>query len=367
MIKTLIIFAIAILLAHWSNKKGLRWYVGKRRFIDLALVVMIIILSFFCGLRTAYNDTSVYIAGFQNAVTPQEYLQQNPELTDNPLFYLFQSYFRHHIADNYHLFFVVIAFFTITCFVWFIKKYSTDFVFSMILFCTLLYLFPFAAMKQALAMAVLTIAVNCLLKKRYIAYYCLVFVAMLIHTYAIVFVVLPVFVAKPWTTVTYIAVGMILFVLVTFETSITKLLEYAEDLGKEVSAEQLLSEAGMNMLRVSVYAVPVVVSFLFQKWIVASADRPMSLMINMSIIGFLIVCMGAINAANMFGRSATYFIFGTIVALPWMIRKIFEPVSARWLKIVAVICYFSFFMYDSRYFFADYRAISFADFLRGLF
>ena len=367
MANLLIIFAATMVLSYWTQYRVLAIRGSRSYASSFCLAAIIVMMSLHCGLRTAYNDTLVYIKLFLEAPTLAEYLSDGLDLTENPLFGMFQSLFRHHISENYHHFLFVTALFTISCFVLFIKRYAHDFTFSMMLFFILLYLLPFAAMKQALAMALLTIAITNLLDNRYVSYYILVAVAALFHTYAIVFVILPVFLARPWTVIVYAAVAAVAFVIVTFEASITQLLELSDGFGRDLSTDQLLSEEGMNLFRVAVYGVPPLISFVFQNKFRTVASKPMSLMINMSVISFLFCCMGAINAANMFGRSAIYFVFGTIIALPWMIEQVFVQKSVKLMKYVAAICYFAFFIVDTQYFVDGYRAISVWEFIGSFF
>lgn len=368
MINLLLIFAAALLLAYCSDRHIL--FIGRSngKYIDLPLIIMIVMLSFFCGLRTAFNDTSTYINGFQNAVTLTEFWESKPSVWGNPLFYWFQSFFRHHISDNYHLFFALIAFFTISCFVRFIRRYSIDFTFSILLFfCLGLYLSNFAAMKQCLAMAVLTVAVPKLLERKYVWFYLLVFIAMLFHTYAIMFAILPLFTQRPWTVVTYITIIAVVVVLFTFEDSITSFLEYAEELGKDISSTEVFETQSINLFRLAVFAVPPLLSFAFRRLLWKRTDQTANLMMNMSILSFLVMCLGLSSAGNLFGRCAIYFEIGTIVGLPWIIQKLFTHKSAQLVFVVAAACYFAFFLYDIQDFSNSYRAISLWQFITGLF
>ena len=364
----LLILGISLVLAYCSERKMLTYPITRRFSADLALTVMVVMLSFFCGLRTAFNDTGVYIGFFNNAPTLNEYWADSPHLFGNPLYYWFQSFFHHHISDNYHLFMVVIAFYTIGSFVRFIRRYSTDFVFSMLLFFTLgLYISNFAAMKQCLAMATLTYAIPKLLDKKFIQYYLIVFIAVLWHAYAIMFVILPLFISKPWTTVTYATIAAVIFVLFTFESSISSFLEYAEDVGKEISEEIVFETDSINIFRLAVFAVPPVLSYVFQKRLKRGISTEHSLMTNMSILSFLIMCLGLASAGNLFGRSAIYFEIGTIIILPWIIHKLFTRDSAKYLTYFASVCYLAFFLYDTRAFTSEYRAIGFIEFLQSLY
>lgn len=338
MINLLLIFAAALLLAYCSDRRILVLPCANGRSIDLPLITMIVILSLFCGLRTTFNDTQTYINGFQNAVTLAEFWESEPSLWGNPLFYWLQSFFRHHVSDNYHLFFLTIAAFNITCFIKFIKRYSEHFVFSILLFfCLGLYVSNFAATKQTIAMAILTLAIPKLLEKKYVLFYLLVFFAMLFHTYAIMFAILPLFTERPWTFITYFtffAVGVVLF---TFESTITTFLQYAEELGKEISVTEVFETQSINVFRLAVYSVPPLLSFLFRRRLWLQMGRTENVMINMSILSFLVMSLGLASAANLFGRSAIYFELGTIVILPYIFSKLFTKQSAQLLLGTATV------------------------------
>lgn len=343
---------------------------NKTRVIDWFTLVMLVPLILMCGLRTAYNDTATYITGFNNAPTVSEFLgnPDNLNIWGNPLFYSGQSFFKQYISDNYHVFFMVIAIFTVSSFVYFIKKYSENFTFSMLMFFAIgLYLMNFAAVKQCLAMAVLTFAVPQLLKGRYVRFYLLLCIAVLFHSYAILFVILPVFLAKPWSKITYLTIIIVLGVLFTFQSTITSILDYAEKLGKSISEEEVFNTASINVLRLAVYAVPPAVSFVFKKYLEPYMNRTIYLLSNMSIFSFLIMLLGTVSAGNLFARCAIYFEIGTICIFPWMIKRIFESRSQKIVLIVAGVFYFLFFMYDNTGFANSYRAISFIQFLLAIF
>ena len=248
------------------------------------------------------------------------------------------------------------------------KKYSENFVFSILLFFTLgLYVSNFAAMKQCIAMATLTYAIPKLLEKKYVQYYIIVLVATLWHSYALMFAILPIFTRKPWTTVTYLTIAAVIAVLLTFETTISEFLEYAEDLGKDISETEVFETDSINVFRLAVFGVPPLLSFIFQSRLKSGMVRDENVMVNMSILSFLIMCLGLASAGNLFGRSAIYFEIGTIVILPWIVRKLFTKKSAELVFGIAALSYIAFFMYDIRNFSSGYRAITFVEFINSLF
>ena len=67
------------------------------------------------------------------------------------------------------------------------------------------------------------------------------------------------------------------------------------------------------------------------------------------------------RGANLYARTAVYFEFATAIALPWMIKKLFNKQSAQLITVVAVILYFGYFYYEfaiAKNFGNEYNAIT---------
>ncbi len=367
MIKLLVVLGLSLLLAYCSEKELFKFKLFNVITIDVPLIVLIVMLSLFCGLRTNYNDTWLYNRTFKAAPTLAEYWNTQPEIMDNPLFYGFRSFFKHSIVDNCHAFNIFVSAFSNICFIRFIKKYSSSFTFSiLLLFATNLYMDTMGAAKQCFALAILTFAIDALIKKRIVVFYIITFIAMLAHPYAIFVVILPLFVNKPWTIFTYLTIFGFAFILLTFESSIEVFLSVAEDAGKSVASEEIYDNTGINPFRLAVYAVPAILSFIFNDNIEPSYDREKSIFMNMSILSFLVMSLGLFMAANMFGRSAIYFELGIIILMPWIIKKVFSQRTATIVFLLAGICYIGFFMYDNSSFGEVYRAKTFMEFIETL-
>ena len=368
MLQLMILLAVSMGLAYCSQNNILVYSFTKKHNFDLPLIAMVLILSFFVGLRTHFNDTSLYIELFKGAPTFREFLNSEHELADNPLFYAFQSLFRHHISDNPHIYLISIALFTNASIICFIKKFSDNFPFSMLLFFALgQYVSTMAAMKQCIAIAILTYGIKALLKKKYLIFYIFVLIAMLFHAYAIFFVILPIFINKPWTITTYITVFGVAFVLLTFESTITSFLNVASDAGKEIDSKYVFDEVGINLFRLAVFSVPAILSFIFQGLLDKGYNAHKNVMMNMSILSFLIMLMGIFGGANLFGRSAIYFELGTIVIMPWIVKELFDEESQNFAHILVGGCYLAFFAYSVIDFSSGYKMIGLGEFIKGIF
>ena len=87
---------------------------------------------------------------------------------------------------------------------------------------------------------------------------------------------------------------------------------------------------------------------------------------NMSILSFLIMCMGIFSAANLFGRSAVYFEIGTILILPWVVEEMFNKESRGAAFVIVGSCYLLFFAYMVKDFSYAYRSIDIVEFVRSI-
>lgn len=375
MLKLFAVFAASMVLAYLSDRNTRAVRAAGHRYSvwgDRAYIALVVVLTLFAGLRTSYNDTGNYINGFRTAATLSEFVSDPENLNPfkNPLFYLYQSALKTWVDDSQLLIFTT-AMFSQICFLRFFKRYSENFVFSIFIYFTLgTFVFSLAAIKQVVAMAMLTLAFPCLEKKQWVRYYILVGMAMLVHTYAIAFAVLPLFRTKPWSLFTFVFIGVTAAVMMNFESAITAFMEQANELGKTLAEYEVFADATVNIFRLAVYAVPPLISLIFQRWVLHGNSKMENILIHMSIISLAFMTMGTQAGANMFGRMGNYFELGTICCLPVMLKKTFNDRSYRFISAVACVCFMGFFVYANAInmdFGQVYQAISPWSFLSSLF
>ena len=374
MLKLFAVFVAAVILAYISERhtklvlaSGRNYSVRK----DWAYIALIVILTLFAGLRTQYNDTWNYIRGFNNAVGVHEWLSDPENLNPfrYPLFYFFQSLLK-SVFGNAQILIFLSSLVTQCCFIRFFKRYSEHFVFSIFLYFTLgTLVFSLAALKQVLSMAVVTLAVPLLEEKKWIQYLVVILFAMLIHTYSIVFILLPLCRARPWKSFTFIFLGIIALILLNFREVITAFLDQANELGKTIAEYEVFDNNTINLLRLAVYAVTPIMCFVLQRWIFVENSKIDNVLAHMSIISFAFMCLGTQSGANMFARMAMYFELGTICYLPKILKKAFSKESCRYISLIAVVCFVGFFLYANcinMNFGDQYRSMSFFDFVLSI-
>ena len=372
MVKLFAISLIAVFFAYQSEKytraAAAYGYTYSPR-NDKALIMLIIALTLFAGLRTQYNDTTAYINGFNNAPGLTEFLsvRSNWNPFTNPLFYLYQSFLK-TIGCSAQVLIFTTSLFTQTCFILFFKRYSKDFLFSVFIYFTLgTFCVSLAAIKQVSAMALLTRAFIHLEKRHWKRFYLIVIIAALVHTYALSFAILPFFTTRTWKAATYILLGGTLLVLYNFRDVISGFMEEANELGKTLADYEVFDSYTVNVLRILVYLVPPLISFVFRKWLYRDSSPIENALSHMTVISFCFMLMGSQAGANMFARMAHYFEIGTICVLPWLVQKPFVRDSYRVIVSVAVVCFSVYFVYAygvNSSFDEEYRAaILFADYL----
>lgn len=349
---------------------------GKHHFMrkksDIFVIIVIFWLSAFSFLRTSYNDTANYIGTFNSAQTVAEGIANGTftDWTGNPWSMLYRSLMR-ELTDNYHIYFLIPAVLSSFAAVKLFKRYSVNPAFSLLIFFSLgTYIMYMAALKQCLAMFFLLLALPYALDKKYIRFYLLVFVAILFHTHAFMFAIVPLLLEKPWGKVTWALLGATIFAMLTYDYTLGAFMEYAQSIGALVDEGELFDGHSINVLRVLVYWIPALLALFFRRRLFTDSTKEENLFVNMSIVSAFILTLGLVQAANLFARMAGYFEIATAIALPWIIKKLFTKQSAQLVTILACILYFGYFMFEftvSKDFGSDYSAISLWQFIISLF
>lgn len=348
---------------------------GKRHFMlrraDVFMIVTILWLASFSFLRTSYNDTYNYIYAFQNSESISEGLQSGifTDWTGNPLSELYESVMR-SITTNYHVYFLIPAFLSSFAVIKLLKKYSVSPAFSLLIFFSIgTYIMYVAALKQCIAMFFLLMALPYAIDKKYVKFYLLVLIAVLFHTHAFMFALVPLLVEKPWGKITWVLLGAALFAMATYDSTLGRFMEYAQSIGAMVAEIEVFDSHQINILRVMVYWIPALFALIFRQRLFNDSTREENLFVNMSLISAFILMIGLVQGANLFARMAAYFEIATAVALPWMIKKLFTKQSAQMVTVIATVLYFGYFLYEfgiSKHFDTEYSAITLWQFFREL-
>lgn len=348
---------------------------GRRHFMlrkaDIFMIVVIVWLTCFSFLRTNYNDTANYIFFWRTAASTSDFLAGGGllDLTGNPLSMFWQS-FSHNIAENYHVYFLPPALLSSFAVVKLLKRYAVSPSFSLLIFFSIgTYIMYMAALKQCFAMFFLLLSIPYAEEKKYVRFYLLVVIAILFHTHAFMFAILPFLFGKPWGKVTWIGFAAVLLAMATYDTTLGAFMRYAQSIGALVDESELFDGHQINFLRVIVYWIPTLLALIFRRRLFSNSSRMENLFANMAIVSSMILTIGTVQGANLYARMAAYFEIAQAITVPWMIKKLFDIHSRKVVIAVAYVCYFVYFCYEfgvSKGFGGQYRAISLWQFLLEL-
>lgn len=349
---------------------------GRHHFMwkksDIFMIVVIFWLVCFFFLRQHYNDTWTYREHFAQAESVQDFVSAGGlwDWTGNPLSTLYRNFIR-ELTQDYHIYFFFPALLSNFAIVKLCKSYSVNPAFSLLIFFSIgTFLMYMAALKQCISIFFLLLALPYAIEKKYVRFYLLVFLAILFHTHAFMFALVPFLFEKPWGTKTWLLLAVTLFAMATYDVTLGAFMRYAQSIGALVDEGELFDGHSINLLRVLVYWIPALLALIFRRRLFADSTRAENMFVNMSIVSAFIISIGLVQAANLFARMAGYFEVATIIALPWMIKKLFTKRSARFVTICASALYFLYFWYENainRGFSEDYVAITLWQYVQSLF
>lgn len=353
-----------------SSKMRMRHFLLYKA--DIFIVLTIAWICCFSFLRESYNDTLTYIDGFDAAVSLSEGFESGmfTKWFDNPMSMLYRSLIR-SFTDNYHIYFFVPALLNSFAVVKLFKRYSINPAFSMLIYFSIgTYVTYIAAMKQCFAMFFLLMALPYAIEKKYVRFYLLVVVAILFHTHAFMFAILPLLFGKPWGKTIWIGLGVTLLSMATYDVTLGAFMEYAQSLGALVAESEVFDGHQINFLRVIVYWIPGILALVFRRRLFSDSSRTENLFVNMAIVSAFILMIGLVEGANLYARMAAYFEIAVAISMPWMIKKLFTKESAQLVTGIAVVLYFGYFLYEfgiSKGFGSDYSATTLWRFIVSLF
>lgn len=306
---------------------------------------LIVVMGFFCGLRTWGNDTITYIHMYEQSLPLDELMANfNIEFAHGPGFYFLTSLIKTlgFTEQDYLMFY---SFATVIPYVLFVRRYSVNTVFGVFLMlATGFYTFAMAAIKQTMATAICLCAVPYALDRKRIRFLLTVALASLFHPYALVYLLVPFMMFEPWKGKTILWVMVFVCAGFMLDSLIGTVVDITTMMGAEYSAEEMLGE-GVNIFRVLVCFVPLVLAVFWGNDLFRQGDRAVYLMFNLSMINALIMFVGLFGTANYFARLANYFLPAQVVILPWMIYSA-HPQDRRWLLCGSVAGYLMYFYYE---------------------
>ena len=340
-----IVFSLFIVILSLIYK-NISLKVGNSR--QIFLLVICLALSFFAGSRTIYNDTYWYRSFFLDMIHMESsQLLEDFNIGNVPLFRIWTFFIYNYISNNFHVYFFLSSLIFVVPFIFFIDKYSKNFVFSIFVFLTFdIYLFSLAAIKQCMAMGFMIIGISILINnktqdiKKYICYYLCCLIAIGFHPYSIVYLFLPLLGTKSnkRTIIFYliiIAIGLL--------GNVSSIGVFLSNLiGKELD-EQLVASGSVSILRLLVFLVPVGLSLMISKRERVNLLRYDAFNLKLSNISTVSMSLALFASPILFGRLSYFFIIGMVAVYPTLIDNAIKDFKLRNAVYTSAIVLFLFF------------------------
>lgn len=332
-----------------TRKSGLG--VIKYNWTTLILAFLPVIIWAATRDGPGYVDTNAYITMYKTVPSGLDAFRsflKGPDIEDHG-FWVYLYLLKCVFSNWYHGFLAVTAIFQSISVVNFMKRYSTNALFSIPLFIisTEYFGWLFNGLRQFMAVTIALYAVKPFLEKKYLKSILIVLLAATFHGSAIILIPMG-FIAtgKPWKGKSIAAILVAVFAL--FATSrFTNILDSATS-GTQyegsVTSWVESGDDGVNPLRVLVFSVPTVLAFLAREQINKLNDPILNMSVNMSIISTCLWLIAMVTSGVYVGRLPIYADMFNYISLPAVIGILFTKESQRTVKIV-LLCMYCFFYY----------------------
>lgn len=324
----LTVYMFSLLARIIRNKyKKLSW---------IFVIIVILILTLVSGLRDGIGDTSMY-EHLYTLITPEYDANGGYEAG-----FIFFLKFLKTISEETQFMVMVISIIINVLMVIAMYIFTEDGYFEIAIFLYVTsgyYIVTMNGMRQAIAGAILFISTIFIIKRKFILYLIVCLLMITIHQSA--FVMIPIYFIvreKAWHKKTNILFGMAIVGLLFYDP-IMSLLGDSKYGGYASS-----NEGGANIIRVAIYMVPVVLSYLkkeniFKEW------KDGDIFVNMTTICGIIMLFSAVNW--IFARFTIYFQPYNFIVFAFMFKNSFKSKEKRLIYFGLMVCYFLFFYYDN--------------------
>lgn len=295
---------------------------GYREHSKAYVVIASLLLFMLFGLRDTYviggDTTSSYLHLFQKMPNYSwgDVLEINGGT--NTGFYLLAKAFSEISGGDYQLFVSSIAAFYMICFGIFIYRYSPNPLQSILYHFGLLYFtFHFSVLKQSIAMAMVLLSFDCLMRGKTFKHFLLILIAAQVHFPAYVFLLAyPLFKMRINRSYLVYLAGLLLITFLLRNQLINLMLNLYKDLEDSTASVNL---SGVTFLRTkSLIMIAIVIAA-----VVLRRPKPEDKVYStlLAFMGVAIVFQTFCGYNNIFERLADYFFQFSIVFIPMVFDK----------------------------------------------
>lgn len=366
----LMILSLGLAWIHEHTYLGTPDQALSKQKISAPFIIMVLVLGGFLGLRTSYNDTFTYRHLYALLTTLPEFWKTfNPSLSSDPGFNICNAILKTWGVST-QSWLMIYSLVTVGLYLHFVRKNRNNLILNVFLFfCVGCYTFAGAAIKQSIATAICLCALPFAVEKKWIRYFLLIALASTFHFYAVIYMLVPWLMFRPWTNKTMLLMAGTVVIGFSMRNLLGAIVSITSSLGESYDIDSF-NGAGVNIFRILVCNAPVLLALLYHDRLFKDSTRSENLMFNLSMVNGCIMFIGLFGTANYFARLANFFVAAQAITLPWMLGKL--PNRDR--KIITAIMiggYLLYFYYSSNVVYGTFsslfKRISVGEFLQQLF
>ena len=329
---------------------------GKERSIVtwwFAILVFAPLIIMTVNRSIVIGDTGAYVGHYKEMPSnfggiPKYY----SGLKKDKGYYILATIIKCLFGSDYKIYFFMIALIQSVSLIKLYRKYSPSYLTAIFLFVASVDYVSWMqnGMRQFTAVSICLLATDWILEKKYIPAVLTVLIASWFHRSALL-VIPMIFIAqgKPWNWKTLLFIFFSLMSIM-FVDQFTNILDgaleetqYTNIVTDWISA----GDDGTNPIRVLIYALPAILSFIGLQYIREENDPVINFATNMSIIAAGLYLISMVTSGIFIGRLPIYAsLYSQGILLPWEIDHIFNRGSAKIMKLGMITFYLAFYFYQ---------------------
>ena len=322
-------------------------------------VLAVVPLIWMATNRGYIGDTAVYIGNYLSApLSLSEIPAYLVTRTKDTGFYLLTVLLRLIIGANYRIYLFIIASLHAIGVTRFFRKYSTNFFFSVFLFIasTDYISWMFNGIRQFMVVIIILWGTGLMLNEKkqnyfmtYTKLFLLIAMSSTMHQSALMMIPFVLIAqGEAWNkrTILFILLALLAVVFVDRFTDFLDDALQATQYNSVVSDYTSWGDDGTNPIRVLVYAIPAIFSFMGRRQIQGSGSVLIKFCTNMSIISTGLYLISMVTSGIFIGRLPIYCSLFGYILLPWEIEHIFDLRSRKLVWGAAVLGYLGFYYYQ---------------------
>ncbi|MGG7620214.1 EpsG family protein [Bacillus coreaensis] len=333
-----IVFLFSLFSRYFSNTlvlNGSLVSIKPNKLLAFGTILSFILVS---GLRNNIGDTPFYMHTYNINNFTWELIQSQDDIGFGVLQMILQRY-----SEDPQILIFTTAVITNVLIIIGLYKYSRLFELSIYVYITGgLFLVTMNGIKQCLATAIIFTATKYLIEGNWFRYILVVIFASLFHQSALILIPIYFLVRyRAWSKATVILLFFSILIVLGFNQFSKVLFTAIED--SQYGVYGGFNEGGANILRVIVFAVPLVIAF-FGREKLRKIYPESDFIVNMALIGlsFMIISTGN----WIFARFNIYFELYQIILISWII-KVFREKDQKLVYYAIVVCYFAYYYYET--------------------